>query len=220
MGQGLVIGQALTELGVGRQVEFALRRVGRGQGGAEGGPAVLVTQRFVLPFRQVGQGGQRSLDQLAQLARRQLERRRVDGFDGRDILGLVEGQQVVRMRHLQLAAELFDLAADDACGADGVMDVEAADAVKIDEVQPVIGVGHLDTPRAVGRRFRIAGDGHVGRLDFADTRHVQGHHRSFDDAGRQQEGQVANDRTDMLGQRRGDLRSDALYGGDTGEIGE
>ena len=111
MSQELVIGQALADRGVGRQVDLACGGMQRVQSGAPTQPVLLLQPGGVLPFRQVGRGGQGGLDQFTHLARAEALRRRIHRLGRRNVGGFFECHDV-RVDDLDLAIEALDLARD------------------------------------------------------------------------------------------------------------
>ena len=221
VGQEFVIGQALAGGGLGRQVGLARRGVQGVQRRAPAQPVLLLQPGGVLPFRQVGGGGQGGLDQFAQLARGQALGRRIDGFGSGDVGGLV-GRDNVRVDDLDLAVEAFDLARDQPGLAARQQPVDmlgrAAEPDQVDEAGRVAGADLQRGAGAAGDEQAVDDDLEDPDLAVHGGRRLHG--PADDDARGAEEGQVAHQRTRHLLHQGQDAGAHALQAGDLGEQGK
>lgn len=107
--------------------------------------------------------------------------RRIDRFTGRDVRGPIFLDDVVRMRHLKIAVEAFDLAADQPARANGMLGFKATDTMKIDQGEPYRAILRLDALRSSGCRRRVTGNRNGYGLDLSDAHLIQRDMRTFDD---------------------------------------
>ncbi|CAL4867638.1 hypothetical protein MMA231_01903 [Asticcacaulis sp. MM231] len=78
-----------------------------------------------------------------------------------------------------------------------MLNLEAADAVEIDQLHPAGIVKHLYALGRLRRGRWIAADSHLDRLNLADSRCSERYQRPFYDPRRQEEGQIPHMRPHM-----------------------
>ena len=222
MGEQFVIGQTLAHRGVRRQVRFGRRRVQGFQRRAPADPATRRQPVRLLPLRQFGGEGQSALRQLADLARGQPLRRRIDGFGQRNLIRLLDRQDVVGVGDLDFAVEALDLARHQTARTAWSQALDMArrtgEPDQVDEAGVVDGAD-LDR-RAVFVRRNQAVNRHLEDADLA----VDGLHRRgappLDHAAGRQKQHVAHERARHLLHQRRAARPHAFQRGDVGEQGK
>ncbi len=216
MREQLVVGEAPAEDGERLQVGLRARIVQLDQGLSPRRELLAGEEGRVEPFGQLGRAFQRLQGQLADHPRGEARGGRIDRLDLRDLRGAFERDHVVRMGHLQFAAEPLDLARDHALGADGMLALQVGAAALEEhqgqETRPVEGA---DAPgQVLARRGDMGLDFHLQGLHLALAGVGGRRHGALDHALGRQEQHVAHERPGQLQDQGLDLGPDALEGGD------
>ena len=108
VGEQLVIGEAAARRMAGVKRGFVGRRMRAVKCAVPVGPSLLLEEPGVEPFAEIGRTRQRLADRLGERFVGQALGQRIDRLDGLDAGDVGERRDMVRMRHLDMAAEMLD----------------------------------------------------------------------------------------------------------------
>ena len=226
-GEQFVIGKPRPGQTLGRHVVRLMRPMQIAQRVGEGGKALARDPRPVLPFRQTGQAGQRTVHCAPHIAQCQALGERIDRLHQRQLGKARFVDHPVRMHHLQHAVVKFGSAGDEAQLArrQELLQVVLARVEKCERQRAgvVAGDDPVGRARPVRRRRTVLLDGHRHRDDRAGLHIAQlGAGAPVDSAGRQMKQQVDDTRRRAIEQplvKLLELRPDAGKAGERGEEG-
>ena len=227
-GEQFVIGEPRPSEALRRDVVRLGRPVQMAQRGGEGGKALARDPGLVLPFRQIGQAGERAVHRAPHIAEREAFGQRIDRLDQRQVGKALLVDHAVGMHHLQRIVVEFGGAGDVARLALGQELAQIILArVEISQRQRLSGVVAGDDAvgraRPVARRRLVLVDGDGDGHQLAGLHLVElGPGASVDRAGGQVKQQVDHARrlaVEQPGIELFQLRPDAGQAGERGKQG-